>query len=186
MTRPSASSCLFLCALAAAAALSSTGTEAFVPSSPVVPRIIATRQSIVSATALNAQKKRRRKRKVTAADDSGAAAAAAPAAPSTVETTTPLAPSAKLDAAAELKAAEMAFDLGADGFVGKSDFYDSMAHHEFSNMKKVGICRAAACFRHVTVFKMVSICYVPLNCSATRNKELYSRVLKSHHILQHE
>ena len=68
MTRPSVSSCLFLCALAAAA-LSSTGTEAFVPSSPVVPLIIA-----------------------------------------------------KLDAAAELKAAEMAFDLGADGFVGKSDF----------------------------------------------------------------
>lgn len=123
MTRPSASSCLFLCALAAAA-LSSTGTEAFVPSSPVAPRIIATRQSTVSATALNAQKKRRRKRKVTAADDSDAAAAAAPAAPSTVETSTPAAPApaAKLDAAAELKAAEMAFDLGADGFVGKSDF----------------------------------------------------------------
>lgn len=120
MTRPSVSSCLFLCALAAAA-LSSTGTEAFVPSSPVVPRIIAT-QSIQSATALNAQKKRRRKRKVAAADDSGAAAAAAPAAPSTVETSTPAAPAAKLDAAAELKAAEMAFDLGADGFVGKSDF----------------------------------------------------------------
>ena len=59
---------------------------------------------------------------MTAADDSGAAAAAAPAAPSTVETSTPAAPSAKLDAAAELKAAEMAFDLGADGFVGKSDF----------------------------------------------------------------
>ena len=66
---------------------------------------------------------------MTAADDSGAAAAAAPAAPSTVETSTPAAPApAKLDAAAELKAAEMAFDLGADGFVGKSGFYDSMAH----------------------------------------------------------
>ena len=128
MTRPSVSSCLFLCALAAAA-LSSTGTEAFVPSSPVVPRIIATRQSIQSATALNAQKKRRRKRKVAAADDSGAATAAAPAAPSTVETSTPAAPApAKLDAAAELKAAEMAFDLGADGFVGKSDFFMTRWH----------------------------------------------------------
>ena len=129
MTRPSVSSCLFLCALAAAALSSSSTVEAFVPFSPVVPRVIATRQSIVSATALNAQKKRRRKRKVTAADDSGAAAAAAPAAPSTVETSTPAAPApAKLDAAAELKAAEMAFDLGADGFVGKSDFFMTRWH----------------------------------------------------------
>ena len=119
MTRPSVSSCLFLCALAAAA-LSSTSTEAFAPSSRTVSRIVNP-QSIPSVTALNAQKKRRRKRKVTAADDSSGAksSAAAPAATSTAETSTPAAP-AKLDAAAELKAAEMAFDLGADGFVGKS------------------------------------------------------------------
>ena len=72
-----------------------------------------------SATALNAQKKRRRKRKV-APDASGASAPSAP--PASSETTTEAGASpapTKLDAAAELKAAEMAFDLGADGFVGE-------------------------------------------------------------------
>ena len=69
---------------------------------------------------------------MTAADNSGANAAAVPAAPSSAETGTPAAPSAKLDAAAELKAAEMAFDLGADGFVGKLDFMTRV------EMEKVG------------------------------------------------
>ena len=98
---------------------------------------------------------------MTAADDSGAAAAAAPAAPSTVETTTPLAPSAKLDAAAELKAAEMAFDLGADGFVGKSGFYDSNGTWVFQHEKS----------RHMSCCGVFSACYrvqdrVNLLCSA--------------------
>ena len=118
MTRPSVSSCVLLCALAVA--LSSTSTipcEAFAPASPSWAAHNV--QSIYSATALNAQKKRRRKRKV--APDASGASASAPAAPASAEKAegaTAAAP-AKLDAAAELKAAEMAFDLGADGFVGE-------------------------------------------------------------------
>ena len=116
MTRPAptVSSCVLLCALAAALTSTSTTTcEAFAPASPSLAAHNV--QSIYSATALNAQKKRRRKRKV--APDSSGASASAPAAPASADGAT--AAPAKLDAAAELKAAEMAFDLGADGFVGE-------------------------------------------------------------------
>ena len=116
MTRPSVSSCVLLCALAAAlSSTSPTTCEAFAPASPSL--VSHNVQSIYSATALNAQKKRRRKRKV-APDASASASAPAPASAEKADGASAAAP-AKLDAAAELKAAEMAFDLGADGFVGK-------------------------------------------------------------------
>ena len=121
MTRPVVSSYLVLCALAAALSSPSTTTcEAFAPASSSLT--VHNAQSIYSATALNAQKKRRRKRKVEpdASGASPASAAAAPAAPASAEKADgATAAPAKLDAAAELKAAEMAFDLGADGFVGE-------------------------------------------------------------------
>ena len=116
MTRsaPSISSCVVLCALAAALSSTSTTTcEAFVPASPSLTAHNV--QSIYSATTLNAQKKRRRKRKVA---PDASASAPAPASAEKADGASAAAP-AKLDAAAELKAAEMAFDLGADGFVGE-------------------------------------------------------------------
>ena len=121
MTRsaPSVSSYVLLCAIAAALSTSTTTCEAFAPAFPSV--VAHNVQSIYSATALNAQKKRRRKRKVAPNASEASASAAAPAAPASAEKADGAAAAApaKLDAAAELKAAEMAFDLGADGFVGE-------------------------------------------------------------------
>jgi len=149
MARAPTVSCFVLCALAAAALSASTCTtcEAFAPTatSSLVPGYAPHAQSITGSatttTALNAQKKRRRKRKVASpGSDASGAAAPGPAA-AAAEPATPSPP--KLDAAAELKAAEMAFDLGADGFVGEYRL------HCVKLRRFAGMARTAEATRHV-------------------------------------